>query len=96
VRNGNRFDKSAFTLDWDLGLIHCPFQVTVPFQVGKVVHFPADVCATCPLRERCTTSKTGRSVSVHPEEKLLQELRDRQLTELGRAQLRERVTLEHI
>lgn len=95
VRNGNRFDKSAFTLDWDLGLIHCPFQVTVPFQVGKVVHFPADVCATCPLRERCTTSKTGRSVSVHPEEKLLQELRDRQLTELGRAQLRERVTVEH-
>ena len=48
VRNGNRFDKSAFTLDWDTGLLHCPNQVTLPFQVRKVVHFPADVCANCP------------------------------------------------
>lgn len=95
VRNGNRFDKSAFTLDWDLGLIHCPNQVTVCFQVGKVVHFPADVCASCPLRDRCTTSKTGRSISIHPDEKLLQELRDRQRSSAGRVQLRERVAVEH-
>jgi hypothetical protein len=95
VRNGNRFDKSAFTLDWDTGLIHCPNQVTLPFQVGKVVHFPADVCASCPLRDRCTNSRTGRSVSVHPDEKLLIELRERQLTVVGRTQLRQRVAVEH-
>ena len=45
----------------------------MPFKVGKVVHFPAEVCASCPLRERCTTSKTARNLSVHPDEKLLQE-----------------------
>ncbi len=95
VRNGNRFDKSAFTLDWDTGLIHCPNQVTLPFQVGTVVHFPADVCASCPLRDRCTNSRTGRSVSVHPDEKLLIELRERQLTVVGRTQLRQRVAVEH-
>lgn len=95
VRNGKRFDKSVFTLDWEQGLIHCPNQVTVPFQVGKVIHFPADVCALCPLRDRCTTSQTGRSVSVHPDEKLLQELRQRQATAAGRTQLRERVAVEH-
>jgi hypothetical protein len=82
-------------LDWDTGLIHCPNQVTLPFQVGKVVHFPADVCASCPLRDRCTNSRTGRSVSVHPDEKLLIELRERQLTVVGRTQLRQRVAVEH-
>lgn len=95
VRNGQRFDKSAFTLDWKNNLIHCPHQVAVPFQQGQVIHFPANVCAECPLRERCTTSKTSSSVSVHPDEKLLQELRDRQLTPAGRAKLRERVAVEH-
>jgi hypothetical protein len=95
VRNGVRFNKSAFTLDWEQGLIHCPNQVAVPFQVGQVVSFPADVCASCPLRDRCTTSKTGRSVSIHPDQPLLQELRQRQTTATGRAKLRERVAVEH-
>ena len=63
--------------------------------MGQVVHFPTAVCAKCPLRESCTTSKTGRSVSVHPDEQLLQELRSRQLSAAGRAQLRERVAVEH-
>ena len=44
---------------------------------------------------KCTTSKTGRSVSIHPDESLLQELRQRQATPLGRAKLRERVSVEH-
>ena len=95
VRSGKSFAKSAFTLDWEQSIMHCPNQVCVPFQVGQVVHFPADVCAACPLRSQCTSSKTGRSVSVHPDEKLLQELRERQHSEAGRAQLRERVAVEH-
>ena len=37
----------------------------------------------------------GRSVSIHPDEALLCELRERQLTEVGRAKLRERVVVEH-
>ncbi len=95
VRNGKRFSKSAFSLDWEQHIMHCPNQVAVPFQVGKVVHFPADVCASCPLRDRCTSSKTGRSVSIHPDEQLLEELRVRQMTAAGRAKLRQRVAVEH-
>ena len=67
----------------------------MPFQVGQVVGFPPEKCASCPLRERCTTSKTGRSVSIHPDEQLLQELHQRQATAAGRAKLRERVAVEH-
>jgi IS5 family transposase len=95
VRNGPRFPKTAFQLDWQQQLIECPNQVVLPFEPGGVVHFPAQTCAACPLRERCTTSQRGRSISIHPDESLLWELRQRQLTPLGRAKLRERVAVEH-
>jgi len=95
VRNGTRFIKTAFHLDWERQLIRCPNQYELSFEPGKTVQFPADICATCPLRERCTSSPHGRSVSIHPDEALLGELRQRQLTPMGRAKLRERVAVEH-
>lgn len=95
VRNSGRFDKNAFVFDWANKVISCPNQVIMPFEPGKVVHFPKPVCATCPLRERCTTSKNGLRISIHPDEGLMQELRRRQSTSNGRAQLRERTSVEH-
>jgi Transposase DDE domain len=73
----------------------CPAGVNIGFRPGKTVHFPKNTCAACPLRQRCTTSSNGRSVSIHPDEALLAELRQRQQTPAGRAQLRERVQVEH-
>jgi DDE family transposase len=95
VRNGNRFLKTAFGLDWERRLLRCPNQQEMPFVPGGVVQFPAEICQACPLRQRCTTSRNGRSVSIHPDEALLCELRERQLTQAGRAKLRERVAVEH-
>jgi hypothetical protein len=95
VRNGARFPKTAFTLDWDQQTIRCPEQTVIPFHPGGVVHFPPAICARCPSQTRCTTSAQGRSVAIHPDERLLTELRTRQLTPAGRAQLRERVAVEH-
>jgi hypothetical protein len=95
VRNGSRFTKQAFTLDWDQQQIHCPNAVALPFRPGAVVHFPAERCARCPLRARCTTSGHGRSVAIHPDEPLLAELRQRQQTANGRTKLRERIGVEH-
>ncbi|HET8628390.1 MAG TPA: transposase, partial [Thermomicrobiales bacterium] len=95
VRNGGRFPKAAFALDWGRGTIRCPHGAVVPFHPGGVVHFPAETCAACPLRERCTASEHGRGVSIHPDERLLAELRERQATAAGRARLRERVAVEH-
>ena len=65
------------------------------FEPGTTVHFPKGTCAACPLRTRCTTSSHGRSVSIHPDEALLAELRRRQQSPDGRAKLRERVAVEH-
>jgi hypothetical protein len=96
VRNGDRFAKTAFILDWNAKTIRCPNEVTMPFRPGGVVHFPTETCASCPSRARCTRSThQGRSVSIHPDERLLAELRERQLTPLGREKLRERVAVEH-
>ena len=95
VRNGDRFDQSAFVLDWDNYLIRCPNGVSIPFEEGKTARFPQSDCLSCPLKEQCTTSSRGRSETIHPSESLLQELRQRQLTSVGRAQLRQRVSVEH-
>ncbi len=95
VRNRDRFPKTAFTLDWERQTLRCPAAVEMPFVPGGVVHFPVPTCAACPLRARCTASPHGRSVHIHADERLLHELRQRQLTALGRAKLRERVAVEH-
>jgi transposase len=95
VHQGPYFPKSAFQLDWKRQELQCPGGVTMPFEPGGIVKFPAATCAGCALRPRCTTSASGRSVSIHPDEALLQELRERQHTPQGRAKLRERVAVEH-
>jgi Transposase DDE domain/Transposase domain (DUF772) len=95
VRQGPYFPKTAFQLDWERHALRCPGGETMPFVPGGVVKFPAATCGHCAWRERCTASAAGRSISIHPDEALLQELRERQQTPQGRAQLRERVAVEH-
>ena len=95
VGNAGRFAKTDFRIDFDTGQLTCPNGVVMGFEPGRSVHFPAHACQACPLRVRCTTSSTGRSVAIHPDEALLVELRERQQTPHGRAQLRERTKVEH-
>jgi len=95
VRTGEYFPKTAFTIDWEAGTLRCPGDVTIPCTPGETVHFPAERCASCALRGRCTASTQGRSITLHPDERLLAELRERQQTAVGRAKLRERVAVEH-
>jgi DDE family transposase/transposase-like protein DUF772 len=92
---GGRFAKDQFTIDFTAARLTCPAGAAMPFRPGKTVRFPKGTCAACPLRQHCTTSSNGRSVSVHPDEKLLAELRQRQQTTEGREELRERVAVEH-
>ena len=95
VRESKHFSKQTFTLDWERQIIQCPALREMPFVPGGVVHFPKETCAQCPLKEQCTTNAKGRSVSIHPDEALLIELREHQQTTQGCAQLRERVAVEH-
>ncbi len=95
VSNVGRYTKTEFELDWERQQVRCPAGVEMSFEPGGTLHFPASTCRACPLRERCTSSKRGRSVSSHPDEKLLEELRRRQVTPSGRQKLRQRVGVEH-
>jgi hypothetical protein len=95
VHTGPHFAKTAFVLDWAQHEIRCPDGVVLRFSEGANVQFPAARCGECALLERCTSSKTGRTVSIQPDERLLAELRERQLSAQGRAKLRERVAVEH-
>ena len=96
VRNASgRYAKDQFTIDFSAGQLTCPAGVSIGFQPGTTVRFPKDTCSACPLRQRCTASRNGRSVSIHHDEQLLADLRQRQQTPDGRAQLRERVNVEH-
>jgi Transposase DDE domain/Transposase domain (DUF772) len=92
---GGRYAKTAFLLDFEHGELVCPNQIRMAFTPGGKVQFPAEVCRVCPLRSQCTTSPRGRSVQIHPDERLLVELRQQQQTPQGRARLRQRVAVEH-
>ena len=48
VRNGPRFAKPAFSIDFDQGLLTCPYDVTMPFVPGGKVQFPAQLCRSAP------------------------------------------------
>lgn len=98
-RNGECFPKSRFVIDLEAKTVTCPGGVTTEKYTrdragGMLFHFGA-ACLDCPLRAQCTTAQGGRQVRVHPQEALLQEARGFQQTPAGRAQLRERVVVEH-
>jgi Transposase DDE domain len=59
------------------------------------VRFPQSACLVCHLHSQCTVSRSSRTISLHPDESLFQELRQRQITASGRQKLRERVSVEH-
>ena len=69
------FTIDNFTIDSQAGTATCPAGHTVtlgrPHADGsRQAQFKA-LCHSCPLRERCTTSKTGRVLSIHPQHVLL-------------------------
>jgi hypothetical protein len=96
IRNGGRFTKEQFDLRLDERRVVCPAGTSTSISDSLVARFPAATCAACDLRSQCTTAKCrGRSVTIHPDEALLVELRRDLKTADGRAVLRERTTIEH-
>jgi Transposase DDE domain/Transposase domain (DUF772) len=94
LRNFGRFTKADFKLDFQSQRITCPAGASVSLLPGAVARFPTTTCQPCPLRLQCTAA-SHRSVSIHPHEPFLVELRARQHTPEGRAQLRRRIPVEH-
>jgi hypothetical protein len=68
------FTLDDFTIDEPNGTVTCPNGNTRPISPARTVTF-GRLCDGCPLRPRCTTSKTGRSMSIHEHEGLLRAAR---------------------
>jgi IS5 family transposase len=69
------FTIGDFTINDQAGTATCPAGHTAalgrPHAGGhRLAQFKA-ACRGCPLRERCTTSKTGRVLNIHPQHALL-------------------------
>jgi hypothetical protein len=68
------FTLDDFTIDEPNGTVTCPNGNTRPMSPARTVTF-GKLCDGCPLRQQCTTSKTGRSMSIHEHEGLLRAAR---------------------
>jgi len=88
--NHGGFPKTAFQIDLDAAtgpICTCPGGYTTatraPCGKGRQVFvFPVAVCAACPVRGQClsepnrrTTRRTGRTILLHPQERLLRAAR---------------------
>jgi hypothetical protein len=83
------FAPSDFTLDWEHEQAICPQgQHSLSWKQGQEdnravikIHFATATCRECPVREQCTHSSRGRSLSILP--KAAQEAREERLREQG-------------
>jgi hypothetical protein len=68
------FTADDFAVDRDAGTMTCPAGVTRQFTARNAVIFGA-ACRDCPLRQRCTTAKAGRTIHLHQHDALLRAAR---------------------
>jgi hypothetical protein len=82
VAPGGRFTKDAFAIDLPAQTVTCPGDITVAIRAsGHQRHAAVAVfgqaCPSCPLAAQCTTSKTGRTITLSAYEAELARARAR-------------------
>lgn len=90
VNGHGKFSKDDFEIDLEAGEVRCPAGETTQKQYKardhkdrrvKKFQFDGEVCQECELRDKCTTSKRGRSITLNYHEEKLQEDREYQESE---------------
>lgn len=101
------YHKAHFDIDLEKGRVTCPAGHTtedydyVKSSQGTAVrrfHFPEEVCQACPFKEQCLSTKDARgarTVTLHPQERLLQEARAYQETPEFQEDKKARQRAEH-
>jgi hypothetical protein len=92
------FSKDEFSIDLEAGTVTCPAGQTATIPATNArrrqARFDAKVCATCPLRDRCTKRAGGRIVEINENEQLLIAARQARWTPQFRQRYRERARVE--
>ena len=86
-----KFSKDEFAIDLDAQTVTCPNGERVDIRFAPDGSGRAKfktLCVDCPLRSRCTDSKAGRTVELHPDERILSQERERQKDHQWRADYR--------
>lgn len=106
----NPFHKSRFQIDVASDCVTCPAGIsTSDFNFAKYrvetppvkkFFFPLQVCRACPHFELCVSKGevrrgTGRTVTLHPQERLIQEARAYQKTSAFKEDIKDRQRAEH-
>jgi len=68
------FEREDFVVDESAGTATCPAGHTVSITPGRNAVFGIR-CQECPLRDRCTNSKDGRTLRLNPHDDELMESR---------------------
>lgn len=76
VNKNGMYTKDEFEINLEEGKIKCPAGNIADFnpnaeikESGLPVKFDSELCKECPLRDKCTKSKTGRTVTINKNEK---------------------------
>ncbi len=75
VNKDGLFTKDNFIIDPSAGTVACPAGQTASVRFladGSGIASFGQACATCPLAARCTTNSSGRIVTLHRHEEVLQ------------------------
>ena len=72
----DQFTRDDFVIDTEQGQVTCPAGNTATIGSTGLVRFTT-VCGDCSYKSRCTTSKTGRYLQIHPHHRLLNRARQR-------------------
>lgn len=89
-RREGRYSKDDFSIDLAAKTVTCPAGHTVAIRFrpsGEGAAGFAAHCDSCPSRERCTTA-TGRTITIHEHEQLLQDAKATQADPDWRAEYR--------
>lgn len=73
------FSIDDFTIDTSAGTVTCPNAITTRISLYGYATFGAK-CRGCPIRERCTTATTGRTIKINKHHDLLAAARAHALT----------------
>jgi Transposase DDE domain/Transposase domain (DUF772) len=103
VTNSGRFPKTEFGIDLVAGTVTCPAgEMTADGRPAKdhkgrpatVFYFDARTCDICPLRERCTAGRGGRTIMVGWHHRRIEAARAAQAEPATKALLRRRAKVE--
>jgi uncharacterized tellurite resistance protein B-like protein len=101
--NSGRFAKTEFGIDLEAGTVTCPAgQTTSDARRAKdhkgrpatMFYFDTATCEICPLRERCTAGKGGRTIMVGRHHRRIEAARAAQAEPGTKALLRRRSKVE--